>query len=391
MAVSVAKRASPSPEGGTSDAGRLYECYSNRLLAYCLHVLRSRPEAEDAVQTTFLYAHRALQRGVVPESEYAWLQAIARNVCRWQQRTAARRRVTLTDVDVDAIAASADDDARELAEGLAEALAAIPEPQRRALVLREWHGLSASEVASRIGMTAPATYALLTRARRSFARALAAPRTLAVDLVGLVPQIRAWVGGWFAGAGAKAAVTGVLALGVAAGGFASRLDADDDAARPGSTPPVAPAAVSATAPNDERAPAPGPAPARANVRTATRASAELVSPNRSTPATSEADRAATAPTEPSGLQPERTTSHETESSQSSLGGPPVADPLTVPGLEDVLDSTVFDLSQLPVGTLPDAPELPVGVVPPSLVPPDLSVVPDLPVTPLPGAGESLLP
>src|SRR5687768_8383252 len=74
-----------------TDAGRLFEEYSERIYGFCLRFLRSPTEAEDAVQTTFLYAHRALQRGVVPEAEYPWLHAIARNVCRWQQRTIARR------------------------------------------------------------------------------------------------------------------------------------------------------------------------------------------------------------------------------------------------------------------------------------------------------------
>ena len=49
----------------------LYERHAQRVFRYCLSYLRKRDEAEDAAQTTFLYALRALRRGVVPSSESA--------------------------------------------------------------------------------------------------------------------------------------------------------------------------------------------------------------------------------------------------------------------------------------------------------------------------------
>src|SRR3712207_1082718 len=42
----------------------LYERYSAQIFGFCVNQLGSRDEAEDAVQSTFLNAHRALQRGV---------------------------------------------------------------------------------------------------------------------------------------------------------------------------------------------------------------------------------------------------------------------------------------------------------------------------------------
>ena len=53
-------------------ATRLLEEQSEWLLAFCTRQLRDRDDAEDAVQATFLYAFRALRRGVVPEFERAW-------------------------------------------------------------------------------------------------------------------------------------------------------------------------------------------------------------------------------------------------------------------------------------------------------------------------------
>ncbi len=154
--------------------GSLYERYSRQILAYCLHQLGSREEAEDATQTTFLNALRGLQRGVAPEYEAAWLYKIAQNVCLTRQRSSSRRRriESATDLETlqDAIPArSVDSD--ELF-GLSGALAALPEAQRRALLLREWQGLSYREISEQLGITQAAVETLLFRARRSLAAGL---------------------------------------------------------------------------------------------------------------------------------------------------------------------------------------------------------------------------
>lgn len=227
--MAVAARPDPLEIRGSegSDAGSLYEAHAERLFAYCLRFLGSRAEAEDAVQTTFLYAHRALQRGVVPESEYAWLHAIAKNVCRWQQRTLARRGRLSSDIDLDALPSRGDDagEIREMGLALEDALASIPESQRRAFMLREWHGLASHEVASQLGMSTAATYALLTRARRSLARAMTAgTRPLrSLDLAPLLYKLKVLL----AGGTAKAVATSVAVGTVAVGGFAVERAVED--------------------------------------------------------------------------------------------------------------------------------------------------------------------
>ena len=45
------------------------------------------------------------------------------------------------------------------------ALSSMPETQRRALVLREWHGVASNEIANDLRLSEPATHALLFRAR----------------------------------------------------------------------------------------------------------------------------------------------------------------------------------------------------------------------------------
>jgi RNA polymerase sigma factor (sigma-70 family) len=164
------RRAAPE-----ADATReLYERYARQIYAYCFHQLGNREEAEDATQSTFLNAFRGLQRGVDPEFETAWLYKIAQNVCLTRQRSSSRRRRLETPGDLDAMqdyvpAHQVDSD--ELIH-LPEALDAMPEQQRRALLLREWQGLSYKEIADELGLTQPAVETLLFRARRTLAASL---------------------------------------------------------------------------------------------------------------------------------------------------------------------------------------------------------------------------
>lgn len=157
-----------------ADAHRLYEQYARQIQAYCFQQLGNREEAEDATQSTFLNAFRGLQRGVTPEFEMAWLYKIAHNVCLTRRRSSSRRRRVETPGDLDALqdvipARQVDSD--ELI-GLPEALNGMPKQQRRALLLREWQGLSYREIATELGVSQAAVETLLFRARRSLAASL---------------------------------------------------------------------------------------------------------------------------------------------------------------------------------------------------------------------------
>jgi RNA polymerase sigma factor (sigma-70 family) len=232
----VTSLAAPYYEGRTredSEAERLFAEYSDRILAYCLGRLRSRPEAEDAVQLTFLYALRALRRGVVPQSESAWLHTIAKNVCLCQLRTTSRRPVT-AEHDLESVAGPDVDDDPELLAGLRDALQSLPERQRHALLLREWRGLSAQEIADELELSGPATHALLTRARHALAQALTAPRRAAAGLASMVYELRSSIKAALGGASAKVAVATIALVGVGVGSVA----VDQSLGKEGSTPPA---------------------------------------------------------------------------------------------------------------------------------------------------------
>jgi RNA polymerase sigma factor (sigma-70 family) len=202
------------------EASRLYAEHAQWLLGYCRRQLGGHDDAEDAVQTTFLYAFRALRRGVVPECERAWLTTIARNVCSTQRRVRQRHPEDARELDLDRIAlAQPDLDEAGFVDDVRAALASLPLNQRRALVLREWQGVPSNEIATELELSEPAAHALLFRARKSFANALDASRrpVAGLNVAALVEHLRAWLKPLLGGAAVKAAVA-TTAAGVVVGG-----------------------------------------------------------------------------------------------------------------------------------------------------------------------------
>jgi RNA polymerase sigma-70 factor (ECF subfamily) len=237
--------------GEAARAAALYEAHSRRILGYCLRRLPSREEAEDAVQHTFMNAFRGLRQGVVPRSETAWLYKIAENVCRERRRSAWRRsRVELVQ-DPDGMAGLAVAPARAYDElaGLADALAELPPNQQRAILLREWQGLSYREIAGQLGLSEGAVETLLFRARRSLARKLDRSRGRTWGSLG---PAGAWGKSLLGGTAAKVAATAVVVAGIAAATPTVRHELRSS----GRAAPSLPAAV-------EPARAPDPRPAAA--------------------------------------------------------------------------------------------------------------------------------
>ena len=157
----------------SADATRLlYERHSSRIFGFCLSRLGSREEAEDAVQTTFLNAQRGLGRGVVPDYELAWLFKIAQNVCHNRHQSARRRGHLEATQDLDAlqdVLATPERGSSVALGDLTRALSSVPERQRRALLLREFQGLSYEEIGVELGVSVAAVETLIFRARRSVA------------------------------------------------------------------------------------------------------------------------------------------------------------------------------------------------------------------------------
>src|SRR3954471_21319844 len=72
---------------------RLYRKHAEDVFRYALLVLRSRPDAEDVTQATFVRAYRALQCGERVRKPQHWLIKIAHNECRRHLRSTSRRGI----------------------------------------------------------------------------------------------------------------------------------------------------------------------------------------------------------------------------------------------------------------------------------------------------------
>jgi RNA polymerase sigma-70 factor (ECF subfamily) len=144
----------------------LFTRHANGIYHYCLRRLGSPEEAEDALQVTYLNAWRSLKDGCRPRVHRAWLFQIAANVCASTLRSKlGGTRLELRDPGtLDELVAVEDPESEDLL-GLTEALRELPLRQRRALVLRDWQGLSYNEIATEMAVSDAAVETLLFRAR----------------------------------------------------------------------------------------------------------------------------------------------------------------------------------------------------------------------------------
>lgn len=144
----------------------------------------SDDEARDLAQEVFLRVWRQRRRWRPEASFSTWLFTITGNLCRNRRRDLGRRPVLLpvqTDEAGEPLltlpSPVAEDpharaEAVELAARMRTAIAALPESQRAALLLRNFGSLSYREIGDVLGVTPPAVDSLLVRARRSLAAGL---------------------------------------------------------------------------------------------------------------------------------------------------------------------------------------------------------------------------
>jgi RNA polymerase sigma-70 factor, ECF subfamily len=141
----------------------LVTTHSARLYAYLWRLLGDPADAEDCLQDTFLRAFRAYGRAANHPNHLAWLYRIATNAARTRQKQASRAAQHTAALDPELVAAGPGvaeqvDQAHTLA-AVAEAVAALPEQQRAALILRKYQALEYAEIAAILNCTAAAARA----------------------------------------------------------------------------------------------------------------------------------------------------------------------------------------------------------------------------------------
>jgi RNA polymerase sigma-70 factor (ECF subfamily) len=182
---------------------RLYREHRAGLVRLVERELHDHHDAEDVVQTAFLDAQRALERGTIPRNPRAWLTAIALNA----GRRLRRRHLNAQPLEENAV---------QEASGTSEiraALASLPREQRAAVLYRDVLGLSYGETADQMGRSVNAVTMLLHRGRHRLRQ------TLVVTAAGA--GLWRWLkqAGTSQVAAAKGAAAVVVAAGLATGGI----------------------------------------------------------------------------------------------------------------------------------------------------------------------------
>ena len=127
------------------------------IYALAYRTIGREEEARDVCQETFLRAFRAL-KGFKGQAKFSsWLYRIALNLCRDWIRRERRQPVAQAPEGVDLIEMASEatptetiEDLvarKEISRAVARVMATLPEDQRTAIILKEYHGLTFQEIA----------------------------------------------------------------------------------------------------------------------------------------------------------------------------------------------------------------------------------------------------
>lgn len=160
----------------------LFVKHNAEIYAYLMRMLRDPDLAADLTQDAFIKAYKAYASLQKDENARAWLYQIAHRVALDHIRHRKIIRMVPLIGDAPGVSGGTSPSAERLAMDLRlsgpleRALAKIPERQRAALLLAEVHDLTGLELAAALGTSHVAARAILTRARESLRRALAAEK-----------------------------------------------------------------------------------------------------------------------------------------------------------------------------------------------------------------------
>ena len=161
MACTDEELVSRSVSGDHDSFNQLVVRWQRPIFALAYRVIGHEEDARDICQETFLRAFRCI-KGFKGEAKFSsWLYRIALNLCRDKNRSAQRSPLNKVSDDVDVldlapanVAGSSLEDQvgwSELGNEVSRAMMTIPDAQRTAIVLKEYHGFTFQEIADSQG------------------------------------------------------------------------------------------------------------------------------------------------------------------------------------------------------------------------------------------------
>ncbi len=152
--------------------------YQHKVLSLVRRYVKDHAEAEDVAQEAFVKAYRAIGNFRGDSAFYTWLYRIAVNTAK--NFLDARKRRPASDVDIDEVGDFAFSEflrveetpesllaTQDLHRVVEKALAALPEELRKALLLREFDGLSYEEIAETMDCPIGTVRSRIFRAREA--------------------------------------------------------------------------------------------------------------------------------------------------------------------------------------------------------------------------------
>lgn len=165
--------ANGDPEAARLLSGRL----APRVLGYATRLLTDRAEAEDVTQEAMLRLWRVAPDWRTGEAQVStWMYRVVTNLCTDLRRARVRRPGVGLD-DAPEVASVGQSAVASMIEAdrmaaLNEALGALPERQRQAVVLRHIEGLSNPEIGAIMALGVEAVESLTARGKRALASIL---------------------------------------------------------------------------------------------------------------------------------------------------------------------------------------------------------------------------
>jgi len=144
--------------GDLESFNQLVRRWERPIFALAYRTLGREEDARDVVQDAFLRAYRGLPRFKGEAKFSSWLYRITLNLCRDWIRRERRAPIVPTPAGADPNA-FADEQVspsvsveelvgrRQMSDAVARALAELPEDQRTAILMKEYHGLTFQEIA----------------------------------------------------------------------------------------------------------------------------------------------------------------------------------------------------------------------------------------------------
>ena len=146
-----------SISGDVESFNQLVLRWERPIYALAYRVIGREEEARDVVQETFLRAFRGIKNFRGQAKFSSWVYRIALNLCRDWIRRERRAPIQAAPEGIDLVELAAEQGPVESIETLvarndmsaavAEAMALLPDEQRTAIVLKEYHGMTFQEIA----------------------------------------------------------------------------------------------------------------------------------------------------------------------------------------------------------------------------------------------------